>query len=53
MGAMIEAGELHPNTPNDRLALLGRILGAAVVDFEWERNPMTGIDRFDTSEQPT
>jgi integrase len=53
MGEMIEAGELHPNTANDRLALLGRILGAAAVDFEWERNPMTGIDRFDTSEHPT
>ncbi len=53
MGEMIEAGELHPNTANDRLALLGRILGAAAVDFEWERNPMTGIDRFDTSEHRT
>jgi integrase len=53
MGEMIQAGELHPNTANDRLALLGRILTAAAVEFEWERNPMTGMDRFDTSEHPT
>ena len=37
MGEMIQAGELHPNTANDRLALLGRILTAAAVEFEWER----------------
>jgi integrase len=53
MGEMIQVGALHPNTANDRLALLGRILTAAAVEFEWERNPMTGIDRFDTSEHPT
>jgi site-specific recombinase XerD len=53
MGEMIQAGELHPGTANDRLAMLGRILGAAADEFEWERNPMSGIDRFDTSEHPT
>ncbi len=53
MGEMIQAGELHPNTANDRLALLGRTLAAAAVEFEWERNPITGIDRFDNSEHPT
>jgi hypothetical protein len=53
MGKMIQAGELHPGTANDRLAMLGRILGAAAEEFEWERNPMSGVDRFDTSEHPT
>jgi integrase len=53
MGEMIQAGELHPGTANDRLAMLGRILGAAAEEFEWERNPMSGVDRFDTSEHPT
>lgn len=53
MGEMIQAGDLHPNTANDRLAMLGRILTAAAVEFEWDRNPMAGIDRFDTSEHPT
>ena len=42
MREMIQAGKLHPNTANDRLAMLGRILTA-----------MAGIDRFDTSEHPT
>jgi hypothetical protein len=53
MGEMIQEGELHPTTANDRLAMLGRILTAAAVEFEWDRNPMAGIDRFDTSEHPT
>jgi integrase len=53
MGEMIQRGELHPGTANDRLAMLGRILGAAAEEFEWARNPMVGVERFDTSEQPT
>jgi integrase len=53
MGVTIQAGELHPGTANDRLAMLGRILGAAAEEFEWERNPIAGVERFDTSEHPT
>jgi len=53
MGEMIQSGKLHPGTANDRLAILGRIITAAAVEFEWERNPMVGIDQFDTSEHPT
>ena len=53
MGEMIQAGKLHPGTANDRLAIFGRIITAAAVEFEWERNPVVGIDHFDTSEHPT
>ena len=53
MGVMIQAGEIHPGTANDRLAVLGRILTAAAQELEWDRNPMAGIERFDTSEHPT
>lgn len=53
MGVMIQAGEIHPGTANDRLAVLGRILTAAAQELEWDRNPMAGIERFDISEHPT
>jgi hypothetical protein len=53
MGELIEMGKLHPGTANDRLAMLGRILNAAAEEFEWERNPMAGVQPFDTSEHPT
>ena len=53
MGELIVAKKLHPGTANDRLSMLGRILSAAAVEFEWERNPTVGIERFDASEHPT
>jgi integrase len=33
--------------------MLGRILRVAAEEFEWERNPVAGVERFDTSEHPT
>jgi integrase len=49
----IRAEKLHPGTANDRLNMLRRILGAATEEYRWERNPMHGIENFDTSEHPT
>jgi len=43
---MIQVGELHPGAAND-------ILGRAAEEFEWKRNPMSGVERFNTSEHPT
>jgi integrase len=53
MAREIEAAKLHPGTANDRLNMLRRILGAASEEHGWERNPMHGIENFDTSEHPT
>ena len=33
--------------------IFGRIMAAASAEFEWERNPMVGIERFDASEHLT
>lgn len=53
MGKQIQADRLHPNTANDRLATFKVIMNAAGVEFEWERDPLRGIEPFDTSEHPT
>jgi hypothetical protein len=53
MGREIAAKGLHPGTANDRLNMLGRILRAAVEDYGLEKDPMKGIENFDTSEHPT
>ena len=53
MADLIDAGDLHPGTANDRLQVMSTIMNAAVAEFELERNPMTGIERFDISEHPT
>jgi len=53
MGEAIEDQTLNPTTANDRLALFKTIIGAAAAEYEWERDPLKGIEPFDTSEHPT
>src|SRR5207237_8338096 len=47
MGEQIEVKQLHPNTANDRLATFKVIMNAAGAEFEWERDPLRGIEPFD------
>jgi integrase len=48
-----KADKLSPHTANGWFSALRTILNAAVHEFELERNPIAGVEPFDTSEHPT
>ncbi len=48
----IKADTLSPHTANSWFSALRSILNAAVHEFELERNPIAGVEPFDTSEHP-
>jgi integrase len=52
VGAKIKAGKMAPTSANTMLAILRQITGEAADDFD-VRDPMRGIDPFDTREHST
>ena len=48
--AKINAGKMAPTTGNNHLRILRTIMNDAVHAFRLDRNPLTGIEPFDTSE---
>ncbi|MBK8696934.1 MAG: site-specific integrase [Deltaproteobacteria bacterium] len=53
MGNLIAKGTYKPSTVNGWFGHLRSTINAAVHEFELERNPIAGFERFDTSEHPT
>ena len=49
----IRAGEITPVTGNNWLSALITILNAYYIEYELERNPTKGVERFDTSTHHT
>ncbi len=49
----IAAGQLSPNTCNGWLRVLRVIFKAAVADLHLDRNPLDGVENFDTTEHRT
>lgn len=49
LAALVAGGELSATTANRRLALLQRIVKAAVVELELPRDPTVALQRWDTS----
>ena len=50
LGRRVLANELSPHTVNSWLAILHVIAKAMVAEYELDRNPMLGVQKFDTSE---
>lgn len=48
IGPQIASGKISPNTANDWLKFLRTITTAFVGKYELDRNPMSGIEDFDT-----
>lgn len=49
MAELVRAGKYKPTTVNTWLSKLGVIMGAAVAEFELDRDPMLRIEPLDTS----
>jgi integrase len=50
IAAKINAGKMAPTTGNNHLRILRTIMNDAVHAFRLDRNPLNGIEPFDTSE---
>ena len=50
---LIEAGRYAPSTANGWLSILRVVINAYVFEHELERNPIIGVEDFDTSLHPT
>lgn len=53
LAKLVQAGKYKPSTANGWLAILRVIITAYVFEEELERNPVLGIEDFDTSEYQT
>jgi len=51
--ALIASGQYSPTTANGWLKLLRVVINAYVFEYELTRNPVAGVEDFDTSAHPT
>lgn len=52
VASRIQADEVSPHTANGWWSVLRATVNAAVAEYELERNPVTKVEPFDTSEHP-
>ncbi len=52
VAGQIRSGDYSPHTANGWFSVLRTVINGAVHEFELERNPIAGVEPFDTSEHP-
>ena len=53
VAGLIEAGTYAPSTANSWLSILRVVINSYIFEHELERNPISGVEDFDTSLHPT